>query len=158
MPKGKPNASDPLPLVYHIPSVCDQYHQLDRSGAISYSIPKIEHDPHLSPADAGGILGAFGLGYAITTLLGGIVVGRFWSRSVLAVPWLTDLSALHSTDLRLMSLLGPETLLAEMKQQRGRLNDLFEVGVGRLFWKSRPKRGPARRELCSRHARFMRSW
>ncbi|HYZ44889.1 MAG TPA: MFS transporter, partial [Xanthobacteraceae bacterium] len=57
---------------------------IDRA-AISYSIPKIERDLHLSPTDAGGILGAFGLGYAITTLLGGIVVDRFGSRSVLAV-------------------------------------------------------------------------
>src|SRR5262245_58276229 len=57
---------------------------IDRA-AISYSIPKIEHDLGLSAADAGGILGAFGLGYAITTLLGGIVVDRFGSRSVLAV-------------------------------------------------------------------------
>jgi MFS transporter, ACS family, hexuronate transporter len=57
---------------------------IDRA-AISYSIPKIERDLDLSAADAGGILGAFGLGYAITTLLGGIVVDRFGSRSVLAV-------------------------------------------------------------------------
>lgn len=57
---------------------------IDRA-AISYSIPTIERDLDLSAADAGGILGAFGLGYAITTLLGGIVVDRFGSRSVLAV-------------------------------------------------------------------------
>src|SRR3954470_5853467 len=57
---------------------------IDRA-AISYSIPQIEHDLGLSPADAGGILGAFGLGYAITTLLGGIVVDHFGSRVVLAV-------------------------------------------------------------------------
>src|ERR1700704_6469116 len=48
---------------------------IDRA-AISYSIPQIERDLGLSPADAGGILGAFGLGYAVTTLLGGIVVDR----------------------------------------------------------------------------------
>jgi MFS transporter, ACS family, hexuronate transporter len=57
---------------------------IDRA-AISYSIPQIERDLGLSPADAGGILGAFGLGYAITTLLGGVVVDRFGSRTVLAV-------------------------------------------------------------------------
>ena len=57
---------------------------IDRS-AISYAIPQIERDLNLSPAVAGGILGAFGLGYAITTLLSGIVVDRFGSRSVLAV-------------------------------------------------------------------------
>src|SRR5262249_55289016 len=56
---------------------------IDRA-AISYSIPLIERDLRLSPADAGGILGAFGLGYAVTTLLGGMVVDRFGSRGVLA--------------------------------------------------------------------------
>jgi MFS transporter, ACS family, hexuronate transporter len=57
---------------------------IDRA-AISYSIPRIEHDLGLSPTDAGGILGAFGLGYAITTLIGGFVVDRFGSRIVLAI-------------------------------------------------------------------------
>lgn len=57
---------------------------IDRA-AISYSIPQIEHDLGLSPAYAGSILGAFGVGYAITTLLGGFVVDRFGSRVVLAV-------------------------------------------------------------------------
>ena len=57
---------------------------IDRA-AISYSIPHIERDLGLSPSDAGGILGAFGLGYAITTLIGGFVVDRFGSRSVLAI-------------------------------------------------------------------------
>jgi ACS family hexuronate transporter-like MFS transporter len=57
---------------------------IDRA-AISYSIPQIERDLGLSPTDAGGILGAFGLGYAITTVIGGFVVDRFGSRSVLAI-------------------------------------------------------------------------
>ena len=59
---------------------------IDRA-AISYSIPHIERDLGLSPSDAGGILGAFGLGYAITTLIGGFVVDRFGSRSVLSIVW-----------------------------------------------------------------------
>jgi predicted MFS family arabinose efflux permease len=48
---------------------------IDRA-AISYAIPLIERDLHLSPADTGAILGAFGLGYAITTLVGGFAVDR----------------------------------------------------------------------------------
>lgn len=57
---------------------------IDRA-AISYSIPQIERDLGLSPASAGSILGAFGLGYAVTTLVGGFVVDRFGSRVVLAI-------------------------------------------------------------------------
>jgi len=45
-------------------------------------------------------------------------------------------------------------LLAKVKQQqRGFNDDLFEVGVGRLFWKSRPKRGPARAARARVNAR-----
>jgi len=43
---------------------------IDRA-ALSYAIPLIHRDLGLSPAETGGILGAFGLGYAITTLIGG---------------------------------------------------------------------------------------
>ena len=57
---------------------------IDRA-AISYSIPQIERDLGLSPTDAGGILGAFGLGYALTTLIVGFLVDRFGSRTVLAI-------------------------------------------------------------------------
>jgi MFS family permease len=67
-------------LLFAISSV----NYIDRA-AISYSIPQIERDLGLSPTDAGGILGAFGLGYAITTLIGGFVVDRFGSRIVLAI-------------------------------------------------------------------------
>jgi len=56
---------------------------IDRA-AISYAIPQMVRDLNLSPAEAGAILGAFGLGYAVTTLLSGIVVDRFGSRGVLA--------------------------------------------------------------------------
>ena len=40
---------------------------IDRA-AISYAIPAMQRDLGLSPADTGIILGAFGLGYALTTL------------------------------------------------------------------------------------------
>ena len=43
---------------------------IDRA-AISYAIPMMQRDLGLSPADTGIILGAFGIGYAITTLIGG---------------------------------------------------------------------------------------
>ena len=57
---------------------------IDRA-AISYAIPLIERDLRLSPADTGAILGAFGLGYAITTLVGGFAVDRYGARLVLTV-------------------------------------------------------------------------
>ena len=57
---------------------------IDRS-AISYAIPGIQRDLGLSPADTGIILGAFGLGYAITTLFGGFAVDRYGARAVLTV-------------------------------------------------------------------------
>ena len=57
---------------------------IDRA-AISYAIPLIQRDLGLSPAETGAILGAFGLGYAITTLLGGFAVDRWGARIVLTV-------------------------------------------------------------------------
>jgi MFS transporter, ACS family, aldohexuronate transporter len=57
---------------------------IDRA-AISYAIPLIERDLRLSPADTGAILGAFGLGYAITTLIGGFAVDRWGARLVLTI-------------------------------------------------------------------------
>ena len=57
---------------------------VDRA-AISYAVPLIERDLKLSPTDTGAILGAFGLGYAITTLAGGFAVDRYGARLVLTV-------------------------------------------------------------------------
>lgn len=57
---------------------------IDRA-AIAYAIPLMEQSLGLSKFDAGTILGAFGLGYAITTLLGGLAVDRWGARVVLAV-------------------------------------------------------------------------
>ncbi len=57
---------------------------IDRA-AISYAIPLIQRDLHFSPAESGAILGAFGLGYAITTLAGGFAVDRWGARLVLTV-------------------------------------------------------------------------
>lgn len=55
---------------------------IDRA-AISYAIPLIERQLGVSSAEAGAILGAFGLGYAVTTLLGGFAVDRWGARLVL---------------------------------------------------------------------------
>lgn len=57
---------------------------IDRA-AISYAIPLMEQELGLSKGDAGAVLGAFGLGYAVTTLLGGFAVDRYGARLVLTV-------------------------------------------------------------------------
>ncbi|TCT06870.1 MFS transporter [Aquabacter spiritensis] len=57
---------------------------VDRA-AISYAIPMMERDLGLSKLDAGSVLGAFGLGYAVTTLLGGFAVDRYGARLVLTL-------------------------------------------------------------------------
>ncbi len=57
---------------------------IDRA-AISYAIPAIELQLGLSKAAAGTILGAFGLGYAVTTLIGGFAVDRYGARIVLSI-------------------------------------------------------------------------
>lgn len=57
---------------------------IDRS-AISYAIGPMSKELNLSDAQQGMILGAFGMGYAVTTLLGGILVDRFGARIVLTV-------------------------------------------------------------------------
>jgi MFS family permease len=57
---------------------------IDRA-AISYAIPTMQRDLGLSPSDTGIILGAFGLGYAVSTLIGGFAVDRYGARVVLTV-------------------------------------------------------------------------
>ncbi|TAJ35236.1 MAG: MFS transporter, partial [Reyranella sp.] len=57
---------------------------VDRA-AIAYAIPAIQRDLGLSSTDVGLVLGAFGLGYAITTLAGGFAVDRYGARAVLTV-------------------------------------------------------------------------
>jgi MFS transporter, ACS family, hexuronate transporter len=68
---------------------------IDRS-AIAFAIGGIKAELGLSPAEIGLILGAFGLGYAITTFLGGIAVDRWGARAVLltaAVLWTASIGA-----------------------------------------------------------------
>ena len=57
---------------------------IDRS-AIAFAIGGIKAELGLDPGAIGLILGAFGLGYAVTTFLGGIAVDRWGARSVLLV-------------------------------------------------------------------------
>lgn len=68
---------------------------IDRA-ALSYAIPMIQRDLGLSPAATGAILGAFGLGYAVTTLIGGFAVDRYGARLILtiaAVLWSLSIGA-----------------------------------------------------------------
>ena len=68
---------------------------IDRS-AIAFAIRDIQAELRLGPAEIGLILGAFGLGYAVTTFLGGIAVDRWGARAVLltaAVLWSASIGA-----------------------------------------------------------------
>lgn len=68
---------------------------VDRA-AISYAISLVQRDLGLSSSDVGVILGAFGLGYAATTLIGGFAVDRYGARLVLtlaAVLWSLSIGA-----------------------------------------------------------------
>ncbi|AWN17199.1 MFS transporter [Salinisphaera sp. LB1] len=57
---------------------------IDRS-AISYAIGPMAKELGIGDSQRGLVLGAFGIGYALTTFLGGILVDRFGPRIVLAV-------------------------------------------------------------------------
>nr|WP_294549130.1 MFS transporter [uncultured Rhodopila sp.] len=57
---------------------------IDRS-AIAFATSDIKAELGLGPTEIGLILGAFGLGYAVTTFLGGIAVDRWGARAVLLV-------------------------------------------------------------------------
>ncbi len=68
---------------------------IDRS-AIAFATGAIKAELGLDPAEIGLILGAFGLGYAVTTFLGGIAVDRWGARAVLlaaAVTWSASIGA-----------------------------------------------------------------
>lgn len=61
---------------------------IDRA-AISFAIEPMQHVFHLSPVEVGYILGAFGIGYVFSTILGGILVDRFGARIILTITVLT---------------------------------------------------------------------
>ena len=57
---------------------------IDRAS-MAYAINDIKVLFHLDDDAVGLILGAFGIGYAITTFFGGIAVDRYGTRKVLAI-------------------------------------------------------------------------
>jgi MFS transporter, ACS family, hexuronate transporter len=69
-----------ITLIFYITMV----NFIDRSS-ISYAIPYIQRDLHLTDGVAGLILGVFGIGYAITTFLGGIAVDRFGTKKIFTI-------------------------------------------------------------------------
>lgn len=71
---------------------------IDRS-AIAYAVPDIESELGLGSARMGLVLGAFGVGYAVTTLIGGIAVDRYGAKIVLAVAALAWTLAIGATGL-----------------------------------------------------------
>ncbi|MFO1082814.1 MAG: MFS transporter [Reyranellaceae bacterium] len=85
---------------------------VDRA-AISYAMPLIQRDLGLSPESVGAVLGAFGAGYALTTLAGGFAVDRFGARLVLAVAALLWSLSIGATGLAgsLGMLYGARVLL-----------------------------------------------
>src|SRR6185437_6528245 len=69
---------------------------MDRS-AISYAIEPIKQQFHLKDGAFGSIFAAFGVGYVVSTFVGGILVDRFGARkvwSIAAVAWSTMTAAL----------------------------------------------------------------
>jgi len=57
---------------------------IDRAS-ISYAINNIAEEFHLNPKQVGLVLGIFGIGYFITTFLGGIFVDRYGSKKILSI-------------------------------------------------------------------------
>ena len=57
---------------------------IDRS-ALSYAVNAIMNDLHLNFLQMGTILGAFGIGYLITTFFGGILIDHYGARITIAI-------------------------------------------------------------------------
>jgi len=72
------------------------FNYVDRS-AISYAVPIIEREFGL--AAVGLILGAFGIGYFVMSLVSGFAVDRFRSRRVLLIAALVWSAAISGTGL-----------------------------------------------------------
>ncbi|MGU3494540.1 MFS transporter [Xanthobacteraceae bacterium A53D] len=85
---------------------------IDRA-AISYAITDIEQTFGLSKAAAGVVLGAFGVGYAVTTLIGGFAVDRYGARIVLTIAAVLWSVSIGGTALAMgfMSLMFARVLL-----------------------------------------------
>jgi len=74
------------------------FNYVDRS-AISYAVPAISAEYHLAPKTMGVILGSFGIGYLVTTLLGGVAIDRWGTRIVLLVASIVWSAAIGGTAL-----------------------------------------------------------
>jgi threonine/homoserine/homoserine lactone efflux protein len=68
-----------------LPSVCDHHRQLHRPRRDLLCHPGDPARARLLATESGAILGAFGFGYALTTLLGGFAVDRWGARIVLTI-------------------------------------------------------------------------
>jgi ACS family hexuronate transporter-like MFS transporter len=79
------------------------FNYIDRS-AIAYAVPAISAQFHLAPKVMGVILGAFGLGYFVTTLVGGVAIDRWGTRIVLLIAALVWSIAIGSTAFAVGSL------------------------------------------------------
>ncbi|MCB8881216.1 MFS transporter [Acidisoma cellulosilytica] len=79
------------------------FNYIDRS-AIAYAVPAISAQFHLAPSAMGVILGAFGLGYFVTTLIGGVAIDRWGTRIVLLIAALVWSIAIGSTAFAVGSL------------------------------------------------------
>lgn len=73
-----------LPLSFAILFLILVIDYLDRT-AIAFAITPIQEAFHFNNAQFGAIAGAFGIGYMIMTLIGGVLVDRFKARRVLTV-------------------------------------------------------------------------
>ncbi|MGF7161642.1 sugar phosphate permease [Rhodoligotrophos appendicifer] len=71
---------------------------IDRA-AMAFAIDAISFEIDLAQDEVGIILGAFGLGYAITTLLGGVAVDAFGARFVMFIAMLVMVAAMSMAAL-----------------------------------------------------------
>lgn len=83
-----------IALVFFITTI----NYVDRS-AIGYAMEKMSILFHFTPNDEGLIFGAFGIGYLITTFLGGIAVDRYGPRLILTIATLLWSVAIGLTGL-----------------------------------------------------------
>ena len=91
MPEGMVSKARTLPtmtqfrwVVVGLLFAIDLINYVDRT-AISFGINEIAQQYHFDSQQVGLILGAFGIGYFVTTLTGGVVTDRFGTRRVLLI-------------------------------------------------------------------------
>ena len=111
---------------------------IDRA-ALSYAVPTIRREFNLDDRVIGLILGAFGVGYLATTLIGGALVDRVGSRRVLSAAALLWSVAIGIPPLladRLVWLLPGR----DLERQKGRTSLRWGVPSGTGYrWASVPQ-------------------